>query len=298
MIINAGAIRALSQGFTTVFNKAFSVTESHLDRLAMLVPSTSSEENYGWIGQFPVVREWIGDRHIMNVEAFTYAIKNRTFESTVSVKRDDIEDDKAGVYSPLIQQLAEVSKLHPDELLFALLAGGFAAKCYDEQYFFDTDHPVGDSANGGVQSVSNMQAGAGPAWFLLDTSRAVRPLIFQKRREYKLTALTKDEDENVFMRKEFVYGVDARVNAGYGLWQFAFGSKADLTAENYAAARAAMRSFKTDNGRPLHVSPNLLIVPPAHEDAARNLLLAEQDAAGASNVYANTAELIVSSWLA
>lgn len=295
MIVNAASIQSLSRGFSAIFNKAFEATESHLDKIAMVVPSTNGEENYAWIGKLPMMREWVGARIVNNLAAHTYAIKNKTFESTVGVPREDIEDDKIGVYAPMVQQLGWMSKLHPDALLFGLLKAGFDQKCFDGQYFFDTDHPVGVGDT--PVSVSNVQAGAGAPWFLLDTSKMVRPLIFQKRRDYKLTALNKDEDQNVFMHKEFVYGVDARVNAGYGMWQFAFGSKAALDAANYAAARAAMRAFKADNGQPLHVSPNVLVVPPALEDAARKLLIAQQDAAGASNVYAGTAELIVSSWL-
>jgi len=291
MIINASSLHSMTVGFTASFNKAFTDTESHADSIAMIVPSISSEDNYSWIGSVPAMREWVGDRVINNPEAFSYAIKNRTFESTIAVKREDIEDDKIGVYSPLVTNLGAVSKTHPDELLFGLLKDGFGSKCYDGQYFFDTDHPV----NGA--SVSNVQAGAGPAWFLLDVTKLVKPLIFQKRRDYALTAMNKAGDENVFMRNEYIYGVDARVNAGYGMWQMAYGSKAALDETNYSAARAAMRSYKADNGRPLLVNPSVLVVGPSLEDAARKLLLAQQNSVGASNVYAGTAALIVSGWL-
>lgn len=291
MIINRTSLAALTQGFTAAFNKAFEATEAHVDKIASIMPSSGSEDNHCWIGSVPAMREWVGQRVVSNVEAFAYTIKNRTFESTISVSRNDIEDDKIGVYAPLLQNLGMLSKTHPDELIFGLMKAGFTSKCYDGQYFFDADHLV----NGA--SVSNAQAGTEAPWFLLDTSKLVKPFIFQKRRDYKLTAMDRPEDENVFMRNEYIYGVDARVNAGYGLWQFAFGSKAELTEENYAAARAAMRSFKTDNGRPLHVSPTVLVVGPSNEDAARKLLIAQQNSAGASNVYAGSAELIVSSWL-
>ena len=151
--------------------------------------------------------------------------------------------------------------------------------------------------NDKVVSVSNMQEGTGPAWFLLDTSRAIKPLIFQLRRNYKFVAQNKDTDENVFMRDEYIYGVDARCNVGFGLWQLAFGSKADLTRENYKKARASMMSMKGDNGRPLNIRPSLLVVPPAHEGAALEMVKAERDASGATNVYRNTAEVLVTSWL-
>ena len=61
-------------------------------------------------------------------------------------------------------------------------------------------------------------------WFLLCTNRFLKPIIFQDRKKAKLTALIKDDDENVFMRNEFIWGVDARYNAGYGFWQMAYGS--------------------------------------------------------------------------
>lgn len=84
---------------------------------------------------------------------------------------------------------------------------------------FDSDHPVKGS------SVSNMQAGSQPAWFLIDTSRSIKPFIFQERSPYELTNLVNPTDENVFMRDEYLYGVRARANAGFGIWQLAFGPK-------------------------------------------------------------------------
>ena len=61
-------------------------------------------------------------------------------------------------------------------------------------------------------------------WYLLCTTRSLKPFIFQERKKAKFTALTRDTDENVFMRDEFLYGVDARDGVGYGFWQMAYGS--------------------------------------------------------------------------
>jgi len=65
-----------------------------------------------------------------------------------------------------------------------------------------------------------------------------------------------------------------------------------LTAANYAAVRAAMMAYKGEDGRPLRVNPNLLVVPPQLEGDARQILNAEQ-ISGTTNVYRNTAELLV-----
>ena len=116
-------------------------------------------------------------------------------------------------------------------MVFAQLASGFATNCYDGQFFFDTDHPVLDAA-GNTTNVANTDGGAGTAWYLLDTSRALKPILLQKRKDFMFTALDNNTDQNVFMNKEFIYGADARANTGFGFWQMAWGSKQTLNAAN------------------------------------------------------------------
>ncbi|MGA0610562.1 Mu-like prophage major head subunit gpT family protein [Caldimonas sp. KR1-144] len=296
MIINNSNLAILNQAFNAAFKGAFAVVKPMSGAIAMPVPSSAREEKYGWLGATTRFREWIGDRQIQNLKNHDYSIKNKTFENTVGVPREDIEDDQYGVYTPLVQQLGQDAALHPDSLVFALLAAGDSTLCYDGQYFFDTDHPVGKQ--GSEVSVSNHGGGASTPWFLLDTSKVVKPIILQKRRDYQLTAKTDLKDDNVFDRKEFVWGVDARLNVGFGLWQTAYMSKQTLDVTNYAAARAAMMSFKSDAGQPLAITPKLLVVPPSLEKAALDVVQAERLANGATNTYRNTAEVLVCPWLA
>lgn len=296
LIINRQTLATTFVGFKTIFNDAFATAESDYAKVAMEVTSTTAAEDYKWMGKTTRFREWIGDRVVQNLSAHSYIIQNKPFENTVGVDRDDIEDDKLGVYTPLMQQLGYDAKTHPDELVFPLLAAGFTQTCFDGQYFFDTDHPV-RAENGATVSVSNMQPGASTPWFLLDTSKPIRPLIFQKRRPYSFVAMDAPNDEAVFSRKEYRYGADGRGNAGYALWQMAFGSKAALNEENLAAAIASMRSIKGDQGRPLNIKPTLLVVPPSLEHAAKKLVKAET-VNGTTNVLRDCAEILSTSWLA
>lgn len=296
MIITPGTLAALFTAFKAEFQNAQAATPTDWARIATLVPSSSASNTYGWLGQFPTFREWLGDRVLKNMAAHSYSITNKKFESSVGVPRDSIEDDQIGVYKPLFAEMGRASTSHPDELVFGLLKAGLTTLCYDEQFFFDTDHPVYPSTDGTGQavSVSNYQEGVGPAWYLLDVSRAIKPIIFQNRRPYALKAMTSMDDENVFMRDEYRYGVDARVNVGFGFWQFAYCSKAPLNAENYGLARAAMKNFKADGGRPLGINPGLLVVPSQLEGAARTILV--KDAEG-GNPWAGTAEVLSPAWL-
>lgn len=61
-------------------------------------------------------------------------------------------------------------------------------------------------------------------WFLLCTKRAIKPIIFQSRIPIEFSAL-EGNSENGFMRNKYVYGVRARYNVGFGLWQLAYGSQ-------------------------------------------------------------------------
>jgi phage major head subunit gpT-like protein len=56
-------------------------------------------------------------------------------------------------------------------------------------------------------------------------------------------------------------------------------------------------SRKGDKGKRLALTPNLLVVGPSNEAAARALLLAQKDAAGADNINYGTAELLVTPYL-
>ena len=67
-------------------------------------------------------------------------------------------------------------------------------------------------------------AGKDTAWYLLCTVRPIRPLIYQERKKAKFVSMTNETDPNVFFRKEYIYGVDSRGNAGFGFWQMAYGS--------------------------------------------------------------------------
>ena len=295
MIINASNLETLFNGFKAAFQQGFEGAASQWAKVAMEVPSVTEKEIYGWLSQLPGMREWIGDRLIKNVVANGFTIENRDFELTIGVPRNKIQDDQYGVFAPFLQEMGRSAATHPDELVFATLAKGFTEHCHDGQYFFDTDHPVG--TNNPV-SVANTDGGAGEPWYLLDTSRAIRPLIFQKRQDYSFVSKDNPGDDNVFMRKQYLYGVDARVNAGFGLWQLAWGSRQTLDTAHYTTARAAMQKFKGDEGKPLGVKPTLLVVGPNNEEAALKLINAATLENGESNPWRDSVDVIVTPWAA
>lgn len=231
LLVNRETIGSAFISIKTLFNNAFSAAPTVWPKIAMLVPSTTGQNDYAWLSKFPKMRRWIGDKNVKALEAASYTVKNEDFEATVEVDRNDIEDDNLGIYSPQAQMAGESAAQLPDELVFEVVNGGFTQKCFDGQYFFDTDHKVKNAA-GIDESVSNK----GTKALSIDTVAAARA--------------------------------------------------------SYGAARTAMRMFKDDEGRPLNINPNVLLVPPALEDIANALMTVDRLEDGKANPYKGTATVV------
>ncbi|GLO70566.1 hypothetical protein MACH17_20830 [Phaeobacter inhibens] len=167
MLINAANLDALRAGLKTSFQGGLGQAPSMHKAVSPPVPSTQKEQKYGWLGKIPNVREWIGARAVQNLSQHDYAIKEKPWELTIGVDRDDIETDNLGIYGMLFTEMGQSTGSKWDMLVFEALKNGFVDECYDGQPYFDTDHPVLDE-DGQEISVANTDGGNGVPWFLLD----------------------------------------------------------------------------------------------------------------------------------
>ncbi len=71
---------------------------------------------------------------------------------------------------------------------------------------------------GTVEVLVNPYLTSATTWYMLDTSKPIKPFIWQLRSEPKTTMKNKEEDDNVFLEDTYRYGVRARGAAGYGLY--------------------------------------------------------------------------------
>lgn len=301
MLINPAGLEAMYYGFDNRFQGAFDRTPNWSQDVASQVPSNSKENRYPWLEMIPRMREWVGERAVQNLTARLFAIQNKSFELTVEVDRDDIEDDNLGVYNGWVEMVGQQAKKWPDDLVAQVIQAGATTLAADGQFYFDSDHPI-NSDNPSLGTYSNLytaralnavnygyvraQMGARlgadnrpltvranllvvpPAledtarailnaeqiapsaawagnvggvattniyrnsanllvvpelnneptvWYLLDTTKPIRPFIFQLRKAPEFVAKFGLTEENVFWRKKYVYGVDSRGNAGFSL---------------------------------------------------------------------------------
>ena len=287
----------LTAGLKTAFFQTFGESPAQWDKVATIIPSERDTEQYAWLGALPGMREFRDERQPGDPKPYSYAIQNKTWESTLSVDRAALEDDQYGQIALRIRQMARVAKSHLDSIVFGLLATGFAAPGYDGVPFFGTHNQGAAQSNRGTDALSaaslqsaitammrftddqGRPAGTTPNvlvvppelyweatvlltsalypdplssasqdlaanplrgiltllptpylasptdWFLLDTSRVVRAIVLQMRKEFEFGSL-EGSSENGFLRDQFLYGVRARYNAGFGDWRAAFGSHA------------------------------------------------------------------------
>ena len=99
MLLNTGNLASLRTGYSASMQKGQTMAaKPQADKIATRVKATQKEQKYGWLGKMPDVREWIGDRVVQNIAEHDYAIREKKFELTLAVDRDDIETDNNDIF--------------------------------------------------------------------------------------------------------------------------------------------------------------------------------------------------------
>ena len=121
------------------------------------------------------------------------------------------------------------------------------------------------------------------------------------------TALAQGQNNECFDRQPFfstTHPVNPADPAGpLGTYSNYSSSGMALTAANYEAVRAIMMGYKTSGGIPLGLRPNILLVPPNLEIAAKRIVVSTMVATAAGtapedNMLAGSAEIVVAEELA
>jgi phage major head subunit gpT-like protein len=155
-MLNQSRITAATAGFRAVFLKAYDQATPSWAPIAFEVESTSATETYEFITGVPGMKELIGEVSIEDFGNAGFTIANKEWESTVGVKIADIERDKLGLYSPAFQEMADVARFHPQELVASLLNNSFTALDYTGTAFFHTAKPYDkDDKSKGAPTFSN-----------------------------------------------------------------------------------------------------------------------------------------------
>lgn len=108
--------------------------------------SDQESETYAWLGMVPAMREWIGGRNPKSLSETSLTLTNKEYEATLDILLKDWRRDKTGQYEVRVREMTtRGGNPHWASLLCALILAGESTVCYDNQYFFDTDHSEGSS---------------------------------------------------------------------------------------------------------------------------------------------------------
>lgn len=300
MDINYANLQALHITISAAFHDALAASPpTEWDQVAMRIGSSSGSNLYPFLGNAPSMREWLGDLITHQLASSKYSIDNRLFELTLEGDLIQIQDDQGGL-APLYSSVATLHgaavAVQPDELVIGeVLANSDTLACYDGQPFIDANHPNPDG--GGDQS--NDMGGSGDAWFLFDTTKPLKPLIYQEREAPQFVVMNDLQSETVFRQKKILWKATRRNAGGFGLWQGCVKSKQTLSEATFVQARRRMREFKNDKGRNMGMNPNLIMVAngSASADVAEKLFAQDRLASGETNYVKNAVKVLVSKYL-
>lgn len=298
MATEAQVLEALQATMSAAYTRGLSAAKPQWSMIATEVPSTGAANFYGWLKDLPGIAEWTGARQLADMGKHGYSIENKTYESSISVSRENVDDDQIGHYSVVAQNYGDQVAYFPDTLCYPLLAAGFSTLCFDGQNYFDTDHPLETTpATTFSNVVGNPATDTGEPWFLIDDTKVLKPVVYQNRRPFVFKNMNPNEEYTWFNNK-YAAGVDGRCNVGFSFPQLAIGSKAALTEANYEAAKKQLQKMKKVDGTPIGVRATKLIVGPDNEAAAKKLLARMLIEGGESNIYYNDVEIVVSPLIA
>lgn len=161
--VTPGLLAQINTSFNGRFIRGFEKAETFYEKIAMIVDSQNSVEVYPFLGDLPGVEEWIGDRQIKQLKVYDFSIKNRHFEMTVRVNKDQISDNQLGGLYPIVEIMGRRMAEHPDELIASLLENGFTQNGFDGTTFFSTTHGTPNQSNKGTTALSSAAYGVARA---------------------------------------------------------------------------------------------------------------------------------------
>jgi phage major head subunit gpT-like protein len=126
------------------FQNAYAAAQGEVwhPKVATIETSKGRSNTYAWSTRLPQMNLFKKERIVQSIGTFAQVVENATYESTLEVSRDDVDDDMFGVFASGINDRARVAAKWPDTLILAAMRTGESVLSWDGQNFFSTAHPV------------------------------------------------------------------------------------------------------------------------------------------------------------
>lgn len=175
MAIDIASAQVKLRDLTAKFDNRVAAATPFYPTVCYDASSVRTSEKYGWIGNMPGMREWLGERQFSELRSANFVLENKHWESSLAIKKTDLADDNLGQYGPVLEQLGIEAAHHPDELWFSVLEQGESTACFDGQFFYDTDHVWGNSGSQSNDITSTVVSTSAPT--VAEIKTAIRKMI-------------------------------------------------------------------------------------------------------------------------
>ena len=118
-----------------------------VERIAEEFSSDQASEDYPFLGMSPTLQLYKGEIPATNLRENKITLANQEYMAALEIPTKWIRRDKTQQIATRINDLADRTNAHWASLLSTLLLNAESTVCYDDQYFFDTDHVEGDSGS-------------------------------------------------------------------------------------------------------------------------------------------------------
>jgi phage major head subunit gpT-like protein len=151
MLITGPELKRLFQKFNFNYLTAFGQRQTYWQKIAMHIPSTTTEEVHTWLAQLPQLRKLIGPAVAEQIAAHNYTLGNEPYGLDAEIPVDRLSDDQYGTFAKVPSLFGDSAAQWPDDRVFALLEAGTTTDCWDGEAFFSGSHPNNyDKASAGT----------------------------------------------------------------------------------------------------------------------------------------------------
>lgn len=291
---SAEKIEELQVVFDASYNQGFAAVTPTFNLFSRVSTITQKGVQRAWISQEDALREFVDERVIKQINVNGSRIEVKKFEKTVGLSYDDISDNQWSQSVLVAEGIGKSAARHKDLLCYGVLTQN--AICVDDKPLFADDHfsNMFDNTKGVYSNqILDQDNPTAPFWYLTKDNMGVE-LFIREGEDLSFGMLDGDQG---FMKEQLLFGVRGRMVAAGGLPQFIGRSNMPLTAENYEALRSKIEAINGVDGAPIDNSPSTLIVPKRLRAAAKLVIEADRNASGATNIYLNDVNVIVSHYL-
>jgi phage major head subunit gpT-like protein len=142
--LDASKIEAAYVGYRTLFNRRLKQAPSVARRIATFAQTDNVLDRQLWLTKTPKMRRWYGDKTLHKLRGESHPIPTWLHEASVQVPKQDIINDRLGLYSSSIGGMGDAYSWALDDMVCAALCAGVAGTSlgtsYDGQNLIDTDH--------------------------------------------------------------------------------------------------------------------------------------------------------------